>query len=69
MRENEKGRARWRGAILPLLLLALWWASAQFNWVSSSVLVTPVRLLAVLGDPALRGALFDGMEASAIRLF
>jgi sulfonate transport system permease protein len=69
VRENEKGRARWRGAILPLLLLALWWASAQFNWVSSSVLVTPVRMLAVLGDPALRDALFDGMEASAIRLF
>jgi sulfonate transport system permease protein len=60
---------RWQGAVLPLLFLGLWWASAQYNWVSSSVLVTPARMFAVLGDPALRDALFDGMEASAIRLF
>jgi sulfonate transport system permease protein len=59
----------WRGAVLPLLLLCLWWVSAKYEWVSPTILVTPGKMFAALGDPTIQTALIGGIEASALRLF
>ncbi|MEW6436550.1 MAG: ABC transporter permease [Pseudomonadota bacterium] len=61
-------KVRWQGAVLPLLLFGLWWLSAEYKWISPTVLVSPARMLAALGDPAIRDTLVGGIEASAVRL-
>jgi len=69
MRVPRSGiNVRWQGTILPLLLFGFWWLSAQYKWISPTVLVSPVHVLAVLGDPTMRDALVGGIAASAIRL-
>lgn len=40
----------WRGAVLPLALLALWWGLTHFGWVNTRLIVPPGRVL----DTALR---------------
>lgn len=74
--EQVSGVARtaWkRGAailplILPLLLLALWWASSARGWLPSSVLPSPSLVLATLGRLAADGDLWFHLWVSVMRV-
>jgi sulfonate transport system permease protein len=55
---------RWRGAVLPLALLALWWVVTAFGWVNTRLIVPPVNVIhtavETLRDPSFfTGVLFS----------
>ncbi|MES3010398.1 MAG: ABC transporter permease [Pseudomonadota bacterium] len=63
-----------RGLVLPLALLALWWALTHYGWVNTKLIVPPGNVLAVatqtLSDPLFwQGALFSlGRDVSGFAL-
>lgn len=48
---------RWRGAVLPLALLALWWLVTEAGWVNTRLIVPPAAVLRT-GAQALQDPLF-----------
>lgn len=55
---------RWRGAVLPLALLALWWLATGAGWVNTRLIVPPAAVLRTaaqaLQDPLFyQGVLFS----------
>lgn len=48
---------RWRGAVLPLALLALWWLATGAGWVNTRLIVPPAAVLRT-GVQALQDPLF-----------
>lgn len=56
-----------RGWVLPVLLLALWWASVRFGWSTSPLLVPPGKVWATAVDQAVSGELWVALKASLWR--
>lgn len=48
---------RWRGAVLPFTLLALWWLVTEAGWVNTRLIVPPAAVLRT-GAQALQDPLF-----------
>src|SRR5258706_7103354 len=72
--QATRARAVWRGvrlplgAIVPLLLLAIWWAVAALGWVSAYLLPSPAAVVAVLYKLARTGDLWWHVEATLSRV-
>jgi sulfonate transport system permease protein len=60
----------WRGCVLPLALLAVWWLVTAFGWVNTRLIVPPANVVRValntVGDPLFyQGVLYSvGRELS-----
>jgi sulfonate transport system permease protein len=65
---SGRGQRRWQGWLIPLLLLALWWAATSHGWVSSLVLVPPGQLFRAALDPEIQQSLGRGVSATFVRL-
>ncbi|MFT3720678.1 ABC transporter permease [Pseudorhodoferax sp.] len=65
MRPRSAGR--WRGAVLPLAAVALWWLSARHGWVDSVLLVPPGTVLATAWEQISAGTLWRALAASLAR--
>ncbi|KOQ22521.1 taurine ABC transporter permease, partial [Achromobacter xylosoxidans] len=55
---------RWRGLVLPLAAIALWWLLARIDLVNSALLVSPEKVLATAADQILGGKLWRALGAS-----
>ena len=56
------------GAIIPLALLALWWAAAEFAWVPAFKLPSPQAVVLAAVDLAQRGVLWEYIGISTQRV-
>jgi len=56
-----------RGCVLPLALLALWWAAARFGWSQSPLLVPPAKVWDTALAQWRSGALTSALAASLWR--
>ncbi len=56
-----------RGWVLPLVLLALWWAAVRFGWSKSPLLVPVEKVWATAVEQAVTGQLWDALRASLWR--
>jgi sulfonate transport system permease protein len=57
----------WRGAVLPLSLLVVWYAVTHLGWVNTKLIVPPEKVIQA-GEKAIsRGNFFGGVQASLIR--
>jgi sulfonate transport system permease protein len=67
-RNGAKSNAVWRGAVIPVLLLAAWQITASRGLISTLVLPPPAQVLAALRQLAISGALENGIAVSLQRL-
>jgi len=58
---------RLRGFVIPLLMLAGWWAAVRFGWSTSPLLVAPARVWQTGVDQVASGQLFAALGASLWR--
>ncbi|MDQ8030561.1 MAG: ABC transporter permease [Bordetella sp.] len=65
---DEDGR-RWRGLVLPVVAVALWWVLARADLVNSALLVSPGKVLATAADQVVTGKLWRALGASLAREF
>ncbi len=56
-----------RGFVIPLLLLALWWAAVRFGWSTSPLLVAPSKVWETGVDQVVSGTVFAALGASLWR--
>lgn len=57
------------GAVIPLILLGLWWCASHFGWVPSFKLPTPEAVVVAAIDLAQRGVLLEHIGISTQRVF
>jgi sulfonate transport system permease protein len=57
----------WRGAVLPLLALALWWGSTKAGVNHSGLLVSPLQVWRTAVEQIASGALWRALSASLAR--
>ncbi|HSW18119.1 MAG TPA: ABC transporter permease [Ramlibacter sp.] len=65
LRPAERGR--WRGFVLPLVAIALWWLLSSLDVVNSALLVSPAKVLATAFDQVASGRLWRALGASLAR--
>src|SRR5690606_13793041 len=53
-----RGSGRWRGWVLPLAALALWWLSSHLQLVNSALLVSPEKVVATAWEQIESGRLW-----------
>lgn len=58
---------RWRGIVLPIAAIILWWAAAAFGLVNSALLVAPGKVLATAMDQIVTGKIWLALGASLAR--
>lgn len=56
-----------RGFVIPVLLVAAWWAAVHFGWSTSPLLVAPSKVYATAVDQVMSGKVFDALAASLRR--
>lgn len=61
------GNRRWRGAVLPLAILAIWWLSSTFHIVHTPLLVSPAKVLHTAWHEIVTGHLWVELAASLTR--
>ncbi len=59
--------SRWRGLVLPVAAIALWWLASQLDLVNSALLVSPGKVLATAFDQIASGRLWRALGASLAR--
>ncbi|WP_244817917.1 ABC transporter permease [Caballeronia sp. Lep1P3] len=64
---RARGPRRWRGAVLPLAALALWWFVTRHAQSEHGVMVSPAQVLHTAIEQARSGALARALEASLAR--
>ena len=57
----------WRGFVLPLAVLALWYAVTALELVNTKLIVPPVAVIAAAWDVLAGGQLLAGLRASLVR--
>ena len=60
-------RVDWRGAVLPFIAIAIWWAVSEAHLIKSGLLVSPAQVLATAWQQIVSGALFKALSASLAR--
>ncbi len=68
-RAARAGAGRWRGAVLPLLAVALWALASRLDLVNSALLVSPATVAATAWDLIVTGRLWLALQASLAREF
>ncbi|HZY17773.1 MAG TPA: ABC transporter permease [Ramlibacter sp.] len=58
---------RWRGLVLPLVGLALWWLLSWLDIANSALLVSPAKVLSTASDQVASGRLWRALGASLAR--
>lgn len=56
-----------RGAVLPLVLLAVWWTATQFHWVDTRLIVPPGQVVAALVQTLQDALFYQGVAFSIAR--
>ena len=56
-----------RGWVVPLLLLALWWAAVRFGWSTSPLLIAPAQVWRTGVEQVASGKVFAALGASLWR--
>ncbi|MDF1485000.1 ABC transporter permease [Ramlibacter sp. H39-3-26] len=64
-----RGAGRWRGLVLPLASIALWWLAARLDIVNSALLVSPDNVAITGWDLIASGSLWRALAASLAREF
>lgn len=59
--------SRWRGLLLPIAAIALWWLASRLDLVNSALLVSPGKVLATAIDQVASGRLWRALGASLVR--
>jgi len=59
--------SRWRGLVLPLAALGLWWLLSSIGVVNSALLVSPGKVLETMVDQVVSGRLWRALSASLAR--
>lgn len=57
----------WRGWVLPLALLALWWLATRFGWVNTKLIVPPSDVLRVASQSLADPLFYQGVLYSLLR--
>ncbi len=65
----DDGGRRWRGLVLPVVAVLLWWAWSRLGLANSALLVPPLKVLETGLDQALTGKLWRALGASLAREF
>lgn len=60
-------RRNYRGLLLPLVALLLWWSAGHFHWSDSKLLVSPHEVLATAWQQLRSGLLLRSLAASLSR--
>ncbi|MFL9865776.1 ABC transporter permease [Paraburkholderia fungorum] len=60
-------RVDWRGAVLPIAAIAIWWAVSEAHLIKSGLLVSPAQVLATAWQQIVSGALVKALSASLAR--
>ncbi|CAE6768121.1 ABC transporter permease [Paraburkholderia aspalathi] len=66
-RRSLLSRVDGRGAVLPIVAIAIWWAISEAHVVKSGLLVSPAQVLATAWQQIVSGALFKALSASLVR--
>jgi sulfonate transport system permease protein len=61
------GQRRWRGLVLPVAAVALWWLASKLDIVNSALLVSPVKVLDTAWEMIVSGRLWRALSASLAR--
>lgn len=61
------GRGRWRGFVLPVAAVALWWLLSSLDIVNSALLVSPAKVFDTAVDQVASGRLWRALSASLAR--
>jgi sulfonate transport system permease protein len=64
---SRKRRIDLRGAVLPIVAIALWWAISEVHLVKSGLLVSPAEVLRTAWQQIVSGALVRALSASLAR--
>ena len=59
--------SRWRGFVVPIVAVALWWLAARLELVHSALLVSPAKVLVTAWDQIETGRLWRALSASLAR--
>jgi sulfonate transport system permease protein len=60
-------RGRWRGFVLPVAAVALWWLLSSLDVVNSALLVSPAKVFDTAVDQVVTGRLWRALSASLLR--
>lgn len=60
-------RSRWRGFVLPVAAIALWWLLSSLDIVNSALLVSPAKVFDTAVDQVVTGRLWRALGASLAR--
>lgn len=60
-------RSRWRGFVLPVAAVLLWWLLSSLDVVNSALLVSPAKVLDTVIDQVASGRLWRALGASLAR--
>lgn len=64
---RAQAAGRWRGLVLPVAAIALWWLVAHLDVVNSALLVSPAKVLATAWEQVSTGRLWRALGASLAR--
>ena len=65
--EDRGDSRRWRGLVLPIIAILLWWALSRADLVNSALLVSPGKVLETALDQIVTGKLWRALGASLAR--
>jgi sulfonate transport system permease protein len=62
-----QGSRRWRGLVLPVAAVALWWLLSRLDVVNSALLVSPAKVAATAWDMVASGRVWRALSSSLAR--
>lgn len=57
----------YRGLLLPVALISVWWAGSSLNWINPNFLPHPSKVLAVASEQWQQGELTESIKGSLLR--
>src|SRR4051812_48557031 len=66
-RRPRLARVDWRGVVLPIVAIAIWWTVSEAHLIKSGLLVSPAQVLATAWQQIISGALLKALCASLAR--
>jgi sulfonate transport system permease protein len=67
IRAGSSGAGRWRGAVLPVAAVLLWWLLAALHIANPNLLVSPARVLRSAWELTANGRLWTSLSSSLAR--